>query len=103
MEDPVVVIVKFPDGGRGRVVLDSSAGAGAAGGGATVVVVVIEGGVGSARDAFEHSRSWESCFEYSFSCCRRLDSKRESAGRWTMSVRAQVVQKQNQRQDSTFA
>jgi len=50
MEDPVVVIVEFLDGGRGRVVLDSSAGAGAAGG-ATVVVVVIEGDAVSTRAA----------------------------------------------------
>ena len=47
----MVVIVEFPDGGRGRVVWESSAGAGAAGGGATVVVVAIEGDVGSASAA----------------------------------------------------
>jgi hypothetical protein len=52
-----VVVVEFPEGGRGRAVLDSTvgsnsgagAGAGAvAGGAATVVVVAIEGETGSA-------------------------------------------------------
>ena len=44
-----------------------------------------------AKDAFEDSRSWESCSEYSFSCWRRLESRRESAGRWAMSVEVQEI------------
>ena len=49
-----MVVVEFPEGGRGRAVLDSAVGSGsgsgssAAGGGATVVVVAIEGETGSA-------------------------------------------------------
>jgi len=42
MEDPVVVLVELPVGGRGRMVLDSAAGSSAAAGSATVVVVAME-------------------------------------------------------------
>ena len=47
-----------------------------------------------AKDAFEDSRSWESCSGYSFSCWRRLESRRESAGRWAMSVEVQEFSRQ---------
>ena len=48
MKDPVVV-VELPEGGRGRVMLDSAAGSGGAAG--TVVVVAMEGETGSSNVA----------------------------------------------------
>ena len=50
MEDPVVV-VELPEGGRGRVVLDSAAGSGGVGAAGTVVVVAMEGETGSSNVA----------------------------------------------------
>ena len=46
MEDPVVVVVELPEGGRGRVVLDSGGVDVGAGAGATAVVVAMEGETG---------------------------------------------------------
>jgi hypothetical protein len=44
-----VVVVEFPEGGRGRLVLDSAGGGVGAAGAATVVVVAMEGEIVSPK------------------------------------------------------